>query len=105
VREANGKIVVRADLPGLNKDDIKVEITSALLTIQGERRQETKKAGKASYYSECSYGTFYRAIPLPEGVDPAKATAEFRNGVLEVAIPAPTRTEPKSRRVEVTECK
>ncbi len=53
--------------------------------------------------SECSYGSFYRAIPLPEGADASRATAEFRNGVLEVTMPAPSRPESKTRRLEVRE--
>ena len=75
--------------PGLSKDDIKVEITEDMLSIQGERKQEKKEEREGYFYNECSYGSFYRAVPLPEGVDASKATAEFRNGVLEIAMPAP----------------
>ena len=104
--QKDGNLLVRADLPGLTKEDIKVEVTDDTLTIQGERKQEKKKEEREGYsYSECSYGSFYRAIPLPEGVDPSKATAEFRNGVLEVTVPAPSHPEPKARRLEVREGK
>jgi HSP20 family protein len=97
----DGKLMLRADLPGLRKDDIKVEITPDALTIQGERRHEKKEEREGAFYNECSYGSFYRCIPLPEGVDAAKATADFTNGVLEIAMPAPGRTEPKARKLEI----
>jgi HSP20 family protein len=105
VLEREGSLVVRADLPGLSKDDIKVEIEDDLLTIEGVRKEEKQEGREGRYYGECSYGRFYRAIPLLEGADAEKATAEFRDGVLEVSIPAPRRTEPQSRRVEVQEKK
>ncbi len=103
IGQKDGNLVVRADLPGLSKDDIKVDITEDALTIQGERKQEKKEEREGYSYSECSYGSFYRAIPLPEGADASKATAEFRNGVLEVVVPAPARPESKARRLEVRE--
>ncbi len=103
VKEHDGRLVVRADLPGLTKDDIKVEMTEDALTIQGERKEEKKEEREGYSYSECSYGRFYRALPLPEGVDTTKVTAEFRNGVLEVGIPLPPHPEPQARRVEVRE--
>ena len=86
--EREGQVVVRADLPGMSKDDIKVEVSDGLLTIQGERKNEKKEEREGYCYSECSFGTFYRAIPLPEGAEASKATADFRNGVLEVTVPA-----------------
>jgi HSP20 family protein len=105
VKEQDGKLVVRADLPGLSKDDVKVEVTDDQLTVRGERKQEKKEEREGYSYSECSYGSFYRAIPLPEGVDAAKATAEFHNGVLEVAMPAPRTKAPQARRLDVREKK
>jgi HSP20 family protein len=105
VVEVKGQFVVRADLPGLSKDDVKVEINDDVITIQGERKQEKKEEREGYCYSECSYGSFYRAIPLPEGADASKATAEFRKGVLEVIVPAPACPEPKARRLEVREGK
>jgi HSP20 family protein len=105
VLEREGQFVVRADLPGMSKDDIKVEVSNDLLTIQGERKQEKKEEREGYCYSECSHGSFYRTIPLPAGADASKATADFRNGVLEVSVPAPTRPEPKARQVEVREAK
>ena len=95
----DGQFVVRADLPGLCKDDVKVEVTDDMLTIQGERKHEEKQEREGYSYSECSYGSFYRAIPLPEGAEASKATADFHNGVLEVTVLRQPRPEPKAKRV------
>ncbi len=102
VVEQGGKFVIRADLPGLTKNDVKVEVSDDAVAIRGERRQERETKGKGFYHSERSYGSFYRAIPLPEGVDADQATASFRNGVLEVSMPAPTRSA-KGRPVAIEE--
>ena len=103
VLERDGLFVVRADLPGLSKDDVEVEIKGDLLTIQGERKQKKEEGRDGSYYTECSYGRFYRAIPLPEGADADEASASFLGGVLEVTMPAPPREESRSRRLEIRE--
>jgi len=105
VLEREGEYVVRADLPGMSREDVKVEITDELLTIRGERKLEKKEEREGYRYSECRYGSFYREIPLPEGVDPAKAMAEFHKGVLEVVMPATPRPETKARCLEVREGK
>ena len=97
--------MVRTDLPGMSKDDIKVEISDDLLTIQGERKVDKKDEREAYLYCECSYGSFCRAIPLPEGAEASQATADFHNGVLEVTVPAPSRPKPKARSVEIREGK
>jgi HSP20 family protein len=105
VLERQGQWVVRVDLPGLTREEIQVEVTEELLTIHGERKETKDEAHKGYRYSECCYGNFYRAIPLPEGVDPAKATADFHKGVLEVVMPKPARPQPKARRLEIGERK
>jgi HSP20 family protein len=97
----DGQFVVRADLPGLSKDDVKVDITDEMIVIQGERKTEKKEDVEGCTYSECSYGSFYRAIPLPAGCETPKATAEFASGVLEIVVPSPRPIEPKKRRLEV----
>ena len=91
VSERGGQLVVRAELPGLTKKDVRVEIREDAVTIQGERRREREEKGKGFYRSERSYGSFFRQIPLPEGVDPASAKAAFKDGVLEVTMPAPPK--------------
>jgi len=96
----DGKLTVRADLPGLTKDDVKVELTNDMLTISGERKEENEEKREGFYRSERSYGSFYRQIPLPEGVKTENANAIFHNGVLEVTMPAPKR-EAQLRKLEI----
>ncbi len=101
VVERDGQCVVRADLPGLAKDDVKVEITDDSVVIQGERKTQKKEEFEGYTYSECSYGSFYRALPLPAGSESAKATAEFTNGVLEIVVPCARPIAPTKRRLEI----
>ena len=87
VFERDNNLVVRAELPGLDKDDVKVELTDDGLVIEGERKREREERLEGGYRSEIEYGRFYRMIPLPEGVNVDQAQARMNNGVLEVAIP------------------
>jgi HSP20 family protein len=103
VFERNNELVVRADLPGLTKDDVKVDVTEDHVTIQGERKREREEEKEGVYRSERSYGSFYRSIPLPEGAIVEQAKASFKDGVLEVAMPAPPEQVRRGRRVEITE--
>ena len=98
----NGHILVRADLPGMTKDDVKVELTDDMLLISGERKQEKEEKHEGFYRSERSYGSFYRQIPLPEGVKTENANAVFHNGVLEITMPAP-KMETNTRKLEIKE--
>jgi HSP20 family protein len=102
VFERGGQLVIRADLPGLNRDDVKVDIREDSLIIQGERRQEREENEEGFYRSERSYGSFYRSIPLPEGVEDEDIKASFRDGVLEVTMPV-TQGQQRSRRIEIGE--
>jgi HSP20 family protein len=95
------QLVIRADIPGVKKDDVHVEIENDLLTISGERREEHEEDREGYYRSERSYGQFYRAIPLPEGVTGDRCEASFKDGVLEVTLPAPRQEERKARRIQV----
>lgn len=101
--EQDEQLIVRADLPGLTKDDVNVEIAEDAITIEGERRSEEKENREGFYRTERSYGKFYRRLPLPDGVDPEDANATFRDGVLEITMNAPKRMESKPRRVEISE--
>jgi HSP20 family protein len=98
--EREGHLVVRADLPGLTKDDIQVEVTEGGLTIAGERRSEHEEKQGGMFRSERHYGTFQRHIPLPEGVDAQQVKASFQDGVLEVTMPAPQQ-QARGRRIEI----
>lgn len=100
--ERDGQLLVRADLPGLTKDDVNVEIDNDAITIEGERQSEQNENREGFYRTERSYGKFYRRLPLPEGVDAQEADATFRDGVLEITMSAPKRTESKPRRVQIS---
>jgi HSP20 family protein len=89
VSKRDDQLVVRAELPGLDAKDVNVEVDNGMLTISGER------------HSERSYGSFYRAIPLPENMDPNQIQATFANGVLEVTMPAPKMEQQGRRKIEV----
>lgn len=102
VSERNGELSVRADLPGLQKDDIKVEMTEEALTISGERKEEKEEKREGYYRNERSYGSFYRYIPLPAGAKTDTAKAEFHNGVLEVKMQVP-KSETRIRQLEINE--
>ena len=94
------ELVVRADLPGLDKDNVNIEIADGVLTIRGERQDEFEDNREGIYRSERSYGSFYRAIPLPEGVSGDNAEATFKDGVLEVTMPAP-KTEQAAKKIQI----
>ena len=100
VLQKNGEFIVRADLPGMKKENIKVEITENILTLSGERKEEKEEKREGYYRSERSYGSFYRQIPLPEGAKVDTANAEFKDGVLEITLQAPER-QPQARRLEI----
>ena len=89
VQQCNGDLVVTAELPGLKKEDVKVELTDDSLVIQGERKQELKEDHEGFHSVERSYGQFYRSIPLPEGARTDQAKAELTDGVLKVSVPVP----------------
>jgi HSP20 family protein len=99
---ADQAIVVRAELPGINKEEVKVEIVDGALTIEGERKYEKEVTTKGYFTTERAYGTFYRRIPLPEEAKVGEAKATFKDGVLEVTIPAPALEKEPVRRLEIT---
>lgn len=97
VFERENNLVVRADLPGMNKDDVHIELTNDGLVIEGERRYEHQSNESGVHRSERSYGSFRRLIPLPEGINAENATATFKNGVLEVTMQAPQPQQNRHR--------
>jgi HSP20 family protein len=101
--QRGNEFVVRADLPGLTKDDVKVDVTEDSITLQGERREAHEDDREGYYRSERTYGSFYRVVPLPEGTITDSAKAQFNNGVLEVVLQAPPREVSRGRRLEISE--
>jgi HSP20 family protein len=95
------KLVIRADLPGLRKEDVRVEVDDGILTISGQRSEEDEEERDNFYRSERSYGQFYRALPLPEGVNGDTCEATFKDGVLEVTLPVPKEQERKARQIQI----
>lgn len=103
VFEKDTRLVTKVDLPGMKKEDVKVEVTDGHLAISGERKTEAEERKEQFYRCEREYGSFYRAIPLPEGVKFEDVKATFSDGVLEVSIPLPAQPEAKARKVEIQE--
>jgi HSP20 family protein len=103
VFEKDNRLITRVDLPGMKKEEVKVEVTDGYLALSGERKRETEEKKDTFYRSEREYGSFYRAVPLPEGVKLEDIKATFADGVLEVSIPLPARAEAKVRKVEIEE--
>jgi HSP20 family protein len=88
-------------VPGLSKDDLSVEIGDDELTIQGERRYDQEEEREGVYRSERGYGRFCRVVPLPDGAVSESAKANFKNGVLEIVVQAPSHEARRGRRVEI----
>jgi HSP20 family protein len=103
VFEKDNRLVTKIDLPGLKKEDVKVEVTDGHLAISGERKTEAEEKKENFYRCEREYGSFYRAVPLPEGVKLEDVKATFSDGVLEVSVPLPAKPEAKVRKVEIQE--
>lgn len=92
--EGEGEYVLRADLPGLSRDDIDIQVKDDVLTISGERKSEHHENGEGFYRVERAFGRFSRSLDLPTGVEAASVSADFDNGVLEVRIPKPAEQQP-----------
>lgn len=91
--EEGEQFVLRADLPGLGEDDVKVEVDEGVLTVSGQRRSEHEERKGGYYRVERAYGSFSRSLTLPDGIDPESIEARFEHGVLEVRIPKPSGHE------------
>lgn len=99
--ERGGKLVVRADLPGMKKDDVTVDIEDGALTIRGERREEREENEEGFYRSERTYGEFFRAVPIPDGIDADACEAKYADGVLEVVMSMPKGEHRKGKRLKI----
>jgi HSP20 family protein len=101
VYERDNRLVTRVDLPGVKREAINVEVIEGHLVISGERKYETEEKTDRNYRTEREYGTFCRAVALPEGVKLEEVKATFSEGVLEVSVPIPSRAEARPRKVEI----
>ena len=101
ISETENEILIKADIPGMTKEDIKVVVHENTLTLKGERRSE-KTEEKTDYYrTERVYGSFYRSFSLPSMVDAGKIKANYVNGVLEIALPKVEEAKPKEIAIDV----
>lgn len=101
--QKDNRLFTRVDLPGMKKEDVSLEVKDGYLTIAGERKEEIKEEREDFYRTEREYGRFYRAVPLPDGVNVDDIRAVFDNGVLEVSVPLPVRAEAKPKKVTIEE--
>jgi len=101
VREEGNQLKISVDLPGIPKEQVKVDVDDGMVTIQGERQEERTEGGNDQRFRrvERRYGSFYRTIPLPDGADAQQAKASMKEGVLEITIPLTQKSQ--QRRLEV----
>jgi len=102
VQETDGEYLIKADLPAVKKEDVRVEIQDGVLCMSGERQQEKEEKGKRFHRVERAYGRFERRVSLPSEVDPKKVAAEFKDGVLQVHLPKTAAARPQSIQVAVS---
>ena len=101
IEESNGNLMVRAEIPGMDKKNIKVAVKDDILTISGERKRENETKEKTFHRIERSYGRFRRMIRLPAEVDADKVEATYKDGVLSITLPKPESMKPKHIDVEI----
>lgn len=102
VMETEEEFQIRAELPGVEKKDVKLSVEEGVLAISGHREQEKEEKGKRYHKIERAYGSFARSFTVPDAVDEQKVTAEFKNGLLTVRLPKSEKARPKSIEVTVT---
>lgn len=103
VFEKDNRLVTKIDLPGMKKEDVKVEVSDGQLVISGERKTEAEEKKENFYRCERNYGSFYRAIPLPDAARVEDVKATFSDGVLEVSVPLPAKVAPKPQAIQIEE--
>jgi HSP20 family protein len=101
VQETDTEFLIKADLPEIAKEDVKVQVENGVLTIQGERKREEETNGKRFHKVEREYGKFVRRFALPVEIDAAKVQADFKNGVLNVHLPKTAKAAAKAIDVKV----
>ncbi len=99
--DRKNEVLMRAELPGVKKEDIHVSVTGNLLTIEGERKQEEEVKEEDYYCCERSYGRFYREITLPAEIQKEKISSEYKEGILEIHMPKAEEVKPKEIEIKV----
>ncbi len=101
ISETDGEYQIKAEIPDVKKEDVKVTVEDGVLTIQGERKHEKEEKGKKFHRIERSYGSFVRTFSLPDVIDEDKVKAEFKDGVLNLHLPKSEKAKPKAIEVKV----
>jgi len=101
IQETDKNFVILAEIPGISKDDVKVDITEGVLSIRGERKQEKEEKGKKFHRIERVYGSFKRSFSLPDNVDESKIKASFKDGVLDLSIPKTPEKETRAIDIKI----
>jgi HSP20 family protein len=101
IEEDNDNYFVKAEIPGIKKEDVKISVRGNTLSVSGERKQESETKEKTFHRIERSYGRFMRTITLPSDVDPNKVKATYKDGILTISLPKPESTKPKEIEVEI----
>lgn len=101
IAEDDKEYVINAELPGVNKEDVKVSVENGTLSISGERKTEKEEKGKKYHRVEQTYGTFMRTFALPESSSGEKISAEFRDGILKVHLPKDEKAKAKAIEVKI----
>lgn len=101
VMEKGKNVVMKAELPGVSKDDLQVTATEDSLTLAGEFKQDEGVEEEGYYRKERRYGQFYRQVPMPAAINPDKVKASFKDGVLEVTARKASPTRTKEKKIEV----
>jgi HSP20 family protein len=100
VYEDGKQVVLTAEIPGVRKEDLDIDVSEHAVTIRGEKKEEEEKEKKDYYRVERSYGSFSRTVPIPPGADHSRAKASFRDGVLEIRVPK--KPEARKKKIKVT---
>jgi HSP20 family protein len=101
ISETESEYQIKAEIPDVKKEDVKVTVEDGVLTIQGERKQEKEEKGKKFHRIERSYGSFVRTFSLPDVIEEEKVKAEFKDGVLNLHLPKSEKAKPKAIEVKV----
>jgi HSP20 family protein len=101
ITEDEKEYLIKAELPEMKKEDVKLRVENDVLTISGERKLEKEVTGKRHHRIERSYGSFMRSFSLPEDADGSKVSADYKDGVLKVHLPKSEKAKPKAIEVKV----